>query len=107
MQAMERGLLIRKRKRGQMKTPQLIFAFLILPVWLSAAPLGTAFNYQGRLVESGAPASGKYDFQFNLYAASVGGAPLTPVLTRNNVTVTNGLFLVELDFGGPPFMGEE
>jgi hypothetical protein len=71
------------------------------------APLGTAFNYQGRLVEGGTPATGTYDFQFNLYTASAGGAALTGVLARNDVSVNSGLFLVELDFGGPPFMGEE
>ena len=31
---------------------------------VAAASLGSAFNYQGRLLESGAPATGRYDFQF-------------------------------------------
>jgi hypothetical protein len=92
-----------------MKTSKLIgvvCAWLALTV-VQGAPLGTVFSYQGRLVEGGTPATGTYDFQFNLYAASAGGAALTGVLTRNDVAVNSGLFLVELDFGGPPFMGEE
>ena len=34
---------------------------------LSAAPsLGTAFTYQGRLMDGGAPVTGNYDFWFKL-----------------------------------------
>jgi hypothetical protein len=76
-------------------------------VEVEGAPLGNAFNYQGRLLEGGAPATGTYDFQFNIFAASAGGAPLTAVLTRGDAAVNNGLFLVELDFGAVPFAGDE
>ncbi len=37
----------------------------------AAAPtaVGTAFTYQGRLLDNGASANGQYDFQFKLYDA--------------------------------------
>jgi hypothetical protein len=58
-----------------------------------------AFTYQGRLTSGGVPANGIYDFTFILYDASVGGSQSGPIITRNDVTVTNGLFSVTLDFG--------
>jgi hypothetical protein len=36
----------------------------LLPTLLSAAPLGTAFTYQGRLTDGASPANGSYDLQF-------------------------------------------
>jgi hypothetical protein len=66
------------------------------PVW--ASPLTTAFSYQGRLDESGAPANGSYDFRFRLYDASVGGSQVGPILYHTTI-VQDGLFTVGLDFG--------
>lgn len=63
-----------------------------------AAPLGTAFTYQGRLHDNGAPANGSYDLYFTLFDAVSGGAPSQPVHLEN-VNVANGLFTVQLDFG--------
>lgn len=57
----------------------------------------TAFSYQGRLTDGGAPANGTYDLQFTLYNASSTAIP-SP-LVREDVTVTNGIFTVQLDFG--------
>src|SRR6476469_5790691 len=37
------------------------------------APVGSGFTYQGRLVVSGSPASGNYDFSFALFDAATGG----------------------------------
>jgi hypothetical protein len=74
-------------------------------VWLlaaaagQAAPLGTAFSYQGRLDAGGGAASGTYDFQFILYDADVGGSQVGPLLLRDDVAVAAGLFTVPLDFG--------
>ena len=69
----------------------------------SARPLadaiGTGFTYQGRLMDGGSPANGSYDFQFNLFNALSGGAQVGPTLTQTGVTVSNGLFTVQLDFG--------
>ncbi len=71
------------------------------------AALGTAFTYQGHLIDGGSPANGPYDFEFRLYAAPVGGAPVSAIsAVKDDVPVTNGLFAVELDFGGGVFTGE-
>jgi hypothetical protein len=62
-------------------------------------PQGTAFTYQGRLSDSGLPADGAFDFRFILYDAAVGGSQVGPIVTRDDVVVTGGLFTVSLDFG--------
>ena len=65
------------------------------------AALPTAFTYQGQLSDNGAPASGSYDFRFTLYNVESGGVPLsgtTPV-THTGVSVSQGQFTVQLDFG--------
>ena len=66
------------------------------PVW--ASPLTTAFSYQGRLDDSGAPANGSYDFRFRLYDSSAGGLQVGSTL-YHTTTVEDGLFTVGLDFG--------
>src|SRR5437667_4323424 len=70
-----------------------------------AGPLGSAFNYQGRLLESGFPANGRYEMQFALFAAQIGGSPTVPMLTNAEVIVSNGLFSSTLDFGPSAFLG--
>jgi hypothetical protein len=72
----------------------------------SAAPLGTAFTYQGQLTESGNPASGNYDLTFTLFDSSPGGVLIAGPLTNTAVTVSNGLFTTTLDFGGGVFGGD-
>ena len=71
----------------------------------SAAPLGNAFTYQGRLTDGGTPANGEHDLRFILYDAAVGGSQSGPILINENVLVTNGLFTVALDFGAGVFTG--
>jgi hypothetical protein len=66
---------------------------------------GTAFTYQGRLNDSGAPASGIYDLRFALYDAAVGGNAVGGLLTESSVPVGNGFFQVVLDFGPGVFTG--
>ena len=69
-------------------------------------PAGTAFSYQGRLTDGGAPANGSYDLRFTLFdaATGAGGAIGAPVLAED-VTVTSGVFTVMLDFGATAFSG--
>jgi hypothetical protein len=40
---------------------------------VEAAPMGTAFYYQGRLSEGATPVAGLYDFRFELFDAATGG----------------------------------
>lgn len=69
-----------------------------------SAVLGTGFTYQGKLEDNGAPASGFYDFQFILYDMVSGGAQVGSTVTTDDVTVSDGLFTVEVDFD-PVFDG--
>jgi formylglycine-generating enzyme required for sulfatase activity len=74
---------------------------------LDAAPVGSAFTYQGRLSELGLPAAGAHDFQFSLHRQPYGGAPVAASLTVINVPVSNGIFTAILDFGLDAFSGSE
>jgi len=73
---------------------------LLNPLCVTATPLGTAFTYQGRLSDGGAPASGIYDLRFAIYDSTnnTGGIVASP-LTNSAVAVSNGLFTTTLDFG--------
>jgi hypothetical protein len=67
-----------------------------------AAPqdtVGTAFTYQGKLTDDGGPANGDYDFGFVLQDAPSFGNQVASTYIQD-VPVTEGLFTVELDFGG-------
>ena len=58
----------------------------------------SAFNYQGKLAEAGAPANGFYQFQFKVFGAATGGDELADAQTVV-VNVQNGMFTTRLDFG--------
>src|SRR5437667_1874671 len=70
-----------------------------------AAPLNSAFTYQGRLTDNGQLANGTYDFQFRLFDAPTNGAQVPIVLGYPTVAVSNGLFTTGLDFGSNIFNG--
>ena len=66
-----------------------------------AEPLGTAITYNGMLINNDGLAEGLYDFAFTLYDAA---DPNTRMqignkIEMNELSVVNGLFQVELDFG--------
>lgn len=82
-----------------------VLIFEIKPV--QADVLGTGFTYQGSLTMSNAPANGSFDFEFALYDALSGGTEIGATITLDDVTVINGVFSVELDFGNLPFVGEQ
>src|SRR5213596_1725520 len=75
-----------------------ISVLLLLFMFCASAVVAqtTAFTYQGRLTDVGAPANGAYDLQFTLYNAS--STAIGSPLVREDVTVTNGVFTVQLDF---------
>ena len=73
---------------------------------------GTAFTYQGRLSAAAGPVSGTCDFEFLLYDGAGTGSPptggaLLGTEDKDNVDIDVGLFVVQLDFGGDVFGGEE
>jgi hypothetical protein len=69
------------------------------------APVGSGFTYQGRLLIDSSPTSERHDFRFNLYDAATGGTLLGTEL-EEDVTVSDGLFSVQLDYGADDFTGE-
>lgn len=75
--------------------------------WLPAAPIAsTAFTYQGRLTDNGLPANGNYTLNFLLFDAESVGTQVGETLKFPEVTVTAGIFTVQLDFGGAVWTGE-
>jgi Chaperone of endosialidase len=92
---------------------KLFFVSVILLIAASTAlAQGTAFTYQGRLTDSGAPSTGTYELEFKLFDAASGGtqqpqlSPVTLQFTGEQaVAVTGGVFTVQLDFGADAFPG--
>jgi hypothetical protein len=61
---------------------------------------GTTFTYQGRLQSGGEPYTGNAEFQPTLWEVASGGTPIaTNTPAQIIVGVTNGLFVLPLDFG--------
>ena len=83
----------------------LIVLLLLVSATSRLVAQGTAFNYQGRLNDGGAPATASYDFRFVVYDAVTNGNAISLPLTNSAVGVTNGLFSVTLDFGAGVFAG--
>lgn len=88
------------------------FNALILITALSALETtgqaqGTAFTYQGQLYDGTNLANGNYDLRFHIYNALTGGSIVAGPLTNAPVAVSNGLFVVTLDFGAGVFTGSD
>jgi hypothetical protein len=64
------------------------------------ARAGSAFTYQGQLQLNGQPLTTECTFVFSLWDALSGGTQHGDSVELNDVVVTNGLFTVQLDFGG-------
>ena len=84
-----------------MKTKlQLLFIGLAMFAGIhQAAAQGTAFTYQGRLSNGTNAANGSYDLSFALFKVASGGSAVAGPLTNSATGVSNGLFIVTLDFG--------
>jgi hypothetical protein len=80
---------------------------LCLILWQSihAAPLGTAFTYQGRLMDGTNVASGEYDLTFALFD-SLSGTNQLGVQEFIEKEVIDGLLMFPLDFGSNAFNGQ-
>ncbi|MSU57549.1 MAG: hypothetical protein EXS35_05120 [Pedosphaera sp.] len=70
----------------------LLLAGVTAVLCVGGSPLfaqGTAFTYQGRLLDGTNPAGGTYDFRFNLYDTSAGATPrASSVTSRSRTTST-------------------
>ena len=82
----------------------LIAAALCMAAVGYAAPMGTAFTYQGRLADANSPAEGLYDFEFAVFDALDGGSQQGGTVDVNDLDVIDGYFTVPLDFGGDPYI---
>jgi hypothetical protein len=97
--------------KRSLSLPLLVLAFCV-----SAFAQTSVFTYQGKLTDSLVPASGTFEMRFKLFDALAGGTqqpqptPITldfTVAGLNPVTVTNGIFTVQLDFGAASFPAAE
>ncbi|MHC4489180.1 MAG: tail fiber domain-containing protein [Planctomycetota bacterium] len=90
---------------------KIIFIIVVLGLMVSlamdgeAAPMGTAFTYQGRLIDANKPADGLYDFEFKLFDDPCTGTQQGSTVDVNDLDVIDGYFTVELDFGSSVFDG--
>ena len=64
---------------------------------------GNAFSFQGRLNDGTNPANGRYDLEFKLFDAALGGTQIGPTVQRPNTVLINGVFSTTLDFGAVAF----
>lgn len=68
---------------------------------LLGSPVGTAFTYQGRLLKDGNPVTDTCDFKFTLWdSLSNPTGQVGSTQEMLNVTVSDGLFTVQLNGGG-------
>lgn len=82
--------------------------FLFIVSFIYTAPVNgqtSSFNYQGRLNDAGAPATGTFQFQFKLFDAPANGNQVGSTLSDVTVTVSGGAFSASLDFGAAAFPG--
>jgi hypothetical protein len=92
---------------GKMLGGSLLAAVLLFGGALISAPAQTAsFAYQGKLTDGPAAANGTYQMQFGLFDAAGGGNQIGATQT-SSVTVTNGIFTVNLGFGAAAFDGTD
>jgi hypothetical protein len=86
-----------------------VFLFMNLSLF-AQTPLGTAFTYQGQLKQSSSPANGPFNMVFKLWndpTLSSAANQIGPTLFPPPVSVTDGLFSVQLDFGQSAFNGDK
>lgn len=76
-------------------------------LWIASAQ-GTAFTYQGCLNDNGSPATGIYDLRFTIYdSTNSPGTLIAGPITNIAVTVNQGMFNAQLDFGPGVFTGPD
>jgi hypothetical protein len=95
------------QKQATMKysilTKLTLIGLLALAQSREASAQGSAFSYQGRLSDGGAPANGVYDFMFTLNDSADPTTVFIAWVGLSGVPVSNGLFNVTLNFPGQQF----
>ena len=82
-----------------MRMSRIVASIVVITASAGVANAGgdTAFTYQGRLLNTGEPANGPFDFEFELRDAANGGNPSGVPQVLNNTPVTDGLFTVQMN----------
>src|SRR5690606_15407247 len=89
---------------------QIIVVATLAMVWCAVgatraqAQVGTAFTYQGELVQGVTPVNGTADFRCSLWDSETLGLQYGSVIELGNVPVTNGVFVLKLDFGAALYL---
>ena len=83
-----------------------VLCSLVVPTPTARAQ-GTAFIYEGRLIDAAGPARGIYDLRFAIYDLLAGGSQQGGLVTATGTAVSNGLFTVTLDPGAGVFTGAD
>jgi len=79
--------------------------FLCSLVLASTQALADEFTYQGELLFQSQVVDDICDFQFRLYDAAIAGSQIGVQVDILNITVTDGRFTVDIDFGPGVFDG--
>jgi hypothetical protein len=90
--------------------PVTLLSFVLLGWLLGACPAsaqGTAFTYQGRLTFNGSSANASLDLTFGLFDDPLVGNQIGSTITNLDLSVSNGLVTVVLDFGTSAFPGAD
>ncbi len=94
-------------KAAKVSVMVLAGALLMMQGEVRAAPMGTAFTYQGHLEDGGSPVTDTCDFEFSLWDALAGGNEKgDSPQSAAGVAVEDGLFTVTIDFDSGAFNGE-
>jgi hypothetical protein len=72
--------------------------FGLLALLMASVAYAQPFTYQGFLKDGGNPANGNYNMTFRLFSVATGGTAIATV-GPVSVSVSNGLFTRELNFG--------
>jgi hypothetical protein len=86
----------------------LLAAWMLTAFAVAQTPMGTAFTYQGSLQSPpGNPVTDTCNFRFGLWNAASGGSQRgTSPQSVTGVSVEDGLFTAEIDFGTSAFDGD-
>jgi len=96
-----------KKNTVKLKIQVMMLSSLFIQSLVYAAGVGSAFSYQGQLLDQGQPANQQYDITIQAFLQETGGSPEKEA-EFFDVTVTDGLFtLPQVDFGDSLFDGSE
>ena len=76
-----------------------LLILMLISTIATASLAETTITYQGQLQDEAGPVTDTPDMEFRLFDSLTGDTQVGPMLERNEVPVTDGLFQVKLDFG--------